>query len=78
MARYFFHVRLGNDRALDPEGEDFPDLEAAHEEALRCAREIVAEKLLAGDLIDGHSIEIVGEDGNLMLSVPLNWALRLD
>lgn len=78
MARYFFHVRLGNDLALDPEGEDFPDLQAAHEEALRCACEIVAERLLAGDLIDAQSIEIVGEDGTLILSVPLSWALRSD
>lgn len=78
MARYFFHARLGDDLALDPEGEDFPDLQAAHEEALRCAREIVAEKLLAEEPIEGHCIEIVGEDGNLLLSVPLNWALRLN
>lgn len=43
MARFFFHLRTGEDMCLDPDGVILPDIEAATLEALRVAREIAGE-----------------------------------
>ncbi len=45
MPRYFFNLRYGrgSDKlAVDPEGDELPDLDAAREQALRSARDLIA------------------------------------
>ena len=42
MARFYFHVRTGDDLTEDPDGVELPDLAAAREEALRSAKDILA------------------------------------
>jgi hypothetical protein len=62
MARYFFH--LHEDAVFrDEEGSEFPDLDAARENALRSAREMACAEVMEGQLVLSHSIEIVDDSG---------------
>ena len=76
--KYYFNVRTNDCFEQDIEGSELPSLEAAHQEAIRAAREILAEKVLAGALIDGQRFEIAAEDGTILLEVPFRSVLRLD
>lgn len=78
MPRYYFHVRHDGGVEEDLEGAEFPTLEAAHVEAILAAREIIAEKVLAGDVIDGHKFEITTDNGDVVLEVPFKSVLRLE
>jgi hypothetical protein len=48
MIRYFFHVRDGSDVALDPEGLELADLEAAQNAALEAARDTLSHDIKQG------------------------------
>jgi hypothetical protein len=78
MPRYYFHIRKDGHLEEDHEGAVFPSLDDACEEALQAAREMLAEKVLANDVIDGQQFEISDEDGYLLQTVPFRSALRLE
>jgi uncharacterized protein DUF6894 len=42
LPRYYLHIRSGDQTALDDEGTDLPDLQAARADALVAARELFA------------------------------------
>ena len=65
MPRYRFH--LYNDvETLDLEGRLFPDLDAAHTDAIRCARAIMASELTTkGEITLSHWIELETEEGDM-------------
>lgn len=48
MPLYFTHVCTGSECALDPEGEQFPDLTTACARARQGARRLVAERIAGG------------------------------
>ncbi|KQS77168.1 hypothetical protein ASG25_17545 [Rhizobium sp. Leaf384] len=77
MPRYYFHVRKHDILEKDLEGAVFHSINAAHDEALQAAREIIAEKVLADEVIDGNCFEITSEDGEVVRRVPFRSALRL-
>ena len=58
MPRYFFHVREGSTYHRDKEGQELPDAEAARQEAINAAREMLGEKLLHGGSLSNLTIEI--------------------
>jgi hypothetical protein len=65
MPRYFFH--LAGSGATDVEGQDFPNDEAAREEAKLAARE-----LLEMSRVSKHeSIIVTDADGNIIHEEPL-------
>jgi len=76
--RYYFHVRTRDGLALDPEGAEFETLEAAYDEAFQAAREILADRLLRGEIIDGEVFEITMENGVVAATVPFREVLRFD
>ncbi|MCJ8518335.1 hypothetical protein ABID21_001354 [Pseudorhizobium tarimense] len=78
MPRYYFNVRSHDAVDKDPEGAELPSFEAARNEAVQAAREIIAEKVLSDDVIDGQSFEITAEDGTVLGAVPFRSVLRLD
>lgn len=78
MAGYFFHVRDGDQFDEDPEGAEFGTAQRAVEEAVLAARELIAAKALAGELIDGQVFEITDERGAVVELVPFRSALKLD
>lgn len=53
----------------DNEGMDFPDLEAAVQEAKESARELLAEAIKDGRKIDAKRLEIIDEERALLASV---------
>ncbi|RYD27174.1 MAG: hypothetical protein EOP89_05365 [Lysobacteraceae bacterium] len=63
-----FHLNLiGDDVVRDDEGHDLPDLSAAIDRAVMSAREIVADRIVAGEVARlGDRIEIAGADGRVM------------
>ncbi|CZT33028.1 DUF6894 family protein [Rhizobium sp. 9140] len=77
MPKFFFHVRKPGVFEKDPEGEDFPTVDDAVDEAFKAAREILAEKVYANDIIDGSSFEITTDDGHVVRTVLFRDALRL-
>lgn len=78
MLRYFFHVRHEGKLEKDPEGVELASLEEAHIEAVKAAREMLAEKVARGDLVNGHQFEITSEDGLVLDIVPFRSVLRLE
>jgi hypothetical protein len=76
MPRYFFH--LYNDLvALDEEGAELPDLEAARTHAIRNIRELMCEELLKGHLNFGHRIEVADDRWERVLTVPYSEAVTV-
>lgn len=76
MRRFYFHIRDGSGLIEDPDGSDLPDLDAARAEALASAREILANRLRSGEVLDGQSIEITDAAGEVLATVPLKDAIR--
>ncbi|RUX28196.1 hypothetical protein EOA13_17755 [Mesorhizobium sp. M7A.F.Ca.US.011.01.1.1] len=76
MSRYFFDLRdESGSLQEDPEGQEFPDLASAEENAMASAKEILAEELLHGKpLRTGLAFEIFDESRNLVLRFPFALA----
>lgn len=77
MPKYFFHIRDGNNFEIDTVGTHFPTLELAVSDAKLAAREIIAEKLMAGDRLDGQCFEITDEAGRVVDTVPFRSVINL-
>ena len=77
MQRYYFHVRHDETLVRDLEGAEFETLELAREEAVQAAREILAERLIKGDVIDGEIFEITLENGEIVAAIPFRDTVRL-
>ena len=77
MPRFFLNIRDGADFVEDPDGSLLPNIEAACREALGAARDILAERIRAGELIGGYLFEITDEAGIVRAVLPMRDALRL-
>jgi hypothetical protein len=76
MPRFFFH--LYNDMvARDEEGKEFPSLRAAHENAIREARQLACASVLEGHLTLKHRIEIADESGQVLATVRFGDAVEV-
>jgi len=70
--RFYYHFVGSGERLEDDVGIEQPDAGAARAEAVRAAREILAESLLRDlPLPDGVTIEITDGDGRLADRIPL-------
>ena len=77
MPRYYFH--LHNDLlARDEEGRELPDLATAREEAIRGARDLIAEDIRRGKVTLSHWIEIEDDAGQRLLTVSYGEAVQID
>src|SRR3990170_1468737 len=54
MPRFYLHIRDGDTILNDPDGFEAASLEDAKSEAIASAREIIAERVLAGQIVDGQ------------------------
>ncbi|MDQ0558665.1 hypothetical protein QO004_000440 [Rhizobium mesoamericanum] len=77
MTRYFFHIRDGDDLVEDTDGVELPDHASAREEAVRAAREMLAEKLLLGERIDGELFEVTDESGRVVETIPFKSVMKI-
>jgi hypothetical protein len=78
MPKYYFHIRDGQDLAPDPEGAEFESLEAARMEAINSARELLSQRILRGDVVDGQAFELTSEDGEVADIVRFKDVMRLE
>ena len=78
MPVYFIHVYQRGRLAKDKEGKRFADLEAAELEAIQAAREMAAQKVRAGKVLDLSSrLEIVDGNGKLISVVTFKDAIPI-
>ncbi len=78
MPRYYFHIRLGPNLLPDDRGMELADLDTARSEAEYGAREILAAKVKAGQVIDDEAIEIADEHGTVHHVLVIRSVLRLN
>ena len=69
MPQFYFHIRDASGLTRDPEGQELPDLDTARCEAVSAAREILGERLLHGGSLNGRTIEIADESGQVIATV---------
>lgn len=76
MARYYFNLRHGSGPdglAVDPEGDELPDLSAAREHALFVARDLIAR--VRTDIVRDWfvcSFEVEDDNAQVLLTVPFS------
>lgn len=71
MTRYHFHLRSGDELALDDEGAEFEDYAAALHEATLAARELLVEAIKASKLHVADAFVIADASGNELGTFPL-------
>lgn len=75
MAKYYFHIRNGEEFVEDVEGIFMMDIAAVQEEAVRAAREMVADLVIRGQQIDEKRFEVEDEKGDIVLILPFRLAI---
>lgn len=78
MARFFFHIRNHHEFLRDREGVEMTSARAALYEAEDAAREILAEKVRKGEVIDGNEFEVHDELGTRLFTLPFRDVLKLE
>lgn len=76
MPTYFLHLVDHGERIEDQEGQQFPSLLAARAEAIRSAREMMAESLVHLEPLDHKHIEVCDETGQLLEVVQFRAVLN--
>ena len=77
MPKYYFHIRNGDNLEIDAEGTEFSTLESAVGDAKLAAKEMLAELLMTGQVLDGQCFEITDTNGMTVATVPFRSVLRL-
>lgn len=77
MQRYYLHI-YEDAHVRDEEGMIFPDVQAAKEEAIRCARCIMADQVLVGRISLSGRVEVEDENRRPLFTLPFSSALDLD
>jgi hypothetical protein len=75
--RFYLHVKDHDHLAEDPEGVEFADLASAHAQAVAGGREILAERLLTGQPLDGLRIVICDKEGGFLEQLCFDDFVRL-
>ena len=70
MGRFYFHIRSGGQVIVDQEGSDFPDADAARQEALAAARQILADAIRSGNEEAPEDFVIADSEGREVEIVP--------
>ncbi len=78
MPTFFFHIRGGGIEAEDFIGMDLPSLEAARDEAVRSARDIMMDEIQAGRLSLKRRIDVEDQDHRPVFSLPFGEAIILE
>ena len=77
MARYFMHLRDGTEQILDPEGQDFPSVEAVRKAALVSARDLMTGDIREGVLDLRFRIDVEDDNGEIVYTLPFKHALNI-
>ena len=68
MPRFYFHLYNDED-TFDREGMELPDEAAAHEQAVRAAKDMASQGVADGRLVLDNRIEVVNERGDTIVTV---------
>ena len=77
MALYYFHLRDGVERLLDPLGQEIADPETIPAIALAEARALIAADAQAGQIDLNQRIEVVDEGGELVHRIEFTDAVSI-
>lgn len=77
MTTYFFHLRDGTDRVLDPQGRTVGDPADLKTIATAEARALMAQDVLNGTLMLGQRIEVEDEQGQIVCRLDFADAIRI-
>ena len=75
MARYFFHILDRGHRIPDEEGSDWPNLEAAKNEARASARDLAAQAIQRGESPSTICVEIHDPVGRILAALAVEEVL---
>ncbi len=76
MIRYYFNFRKGDELSLDRVGMYLPNVDAARNEALYAWRELLMIATATGEERDNSEIQIVDQNGDKVLTIPLGQHKR--
>jgi hypothetical protein len=74
MTRYFFDIREDDQLAIDEEGQELPDVEAAQEEAARSLADLARDKIGCHPFCQ-MVIQVRDSDGPI-IEAKFAWELR--
>ena len=77
MPTYYFHVCDGLGFCEDEEGRDLPDADAAHREAVRGMRDIIAGDVGQGEINLAAFIEVEDENRRLLFTLLVEDAVKI-
>jgi hypothetical protein len=75
MSRFYFCTQEGGRLAVDDEGTELPRLDVARQEAVKAAREIVAECVRTGRELDVEALIVTDARGYPVIVLPLEEVL---
>jgi hypothetical protein len=75
VARYFFYIVNQGRVVPDQEGDEFPDLESAKEEAIASARDVARQEIAEHRSLKDACIEIHDDHGRILASVSVHEVL---
>ena len=78
MTRYFFHIEDGDSTIADEDGVDLRDDDAAREEAILAVRDLVAEALRQGKILNGRAMRVTDAGGRDVAHVAFREVIRLE
>lgn len=77
MARYFMHLRDGTEQILDPEGLEFPTVEALRKAVLVSARDLMTGDVREGVIDLRFRIDVEDESGEIIYTLPFKHAVNI-
>ena len=77
MARYFMNLRDGTEELLDPEGVEYPSLDALRKAVLATARDLMSGDLRNGVVDLRFRIDAEDADGKLVYTLPFKHAVNI-
>lgn len=77
MARYYMHLRDGTEQILDPEGLEFPSVEALRKAVLVAARDLMTGDIRQGVLDFRFRIDAEDESGLIVYTLPFKHAINI-
>ena len=77
MARYYMNLRDGTEELLDPEGVEYPSLDALRKAVLHTVRELMSGDMKSGVLDFRFRIDAEDMDGVIVYSLPFRHAVNI-
>ena len=77
MARYYMHLRDGTEQILDPEGLEFPSVEALRKAVLVAARDLMTGDIREGVLDFRFRIDAEDDSGLIVYTLPFKHAINI-